>query len=99
MAEPSVVVPLMNVTVPAGAGAPVTTGMLNVIGSAVPTVVGLFVTTTASFVPAFWFTTTVVVGAADAYPEPVPAVNVAVTGVLVAGATVRGNALVEMDSV
>ena len=65
VAEPRFVEPLAKVTVPAGAGTPVTTGMLYVRGSAVPTVVVLFAAVTASAALETWFTTTVVFAVPD----------------------------------
>jgi hypothetical protein len=57
---PRLTEPLLKETDPEGTGAPATTGMLKVIGSALPTVVGLLVTATASPALPTWFTTTVV---------------------------------------
>jgi hypothetical protein len=60
------VVPLVNETVPVGTGAPVTTGMLKVKGSAVPTVVVVLAALTASPAAGTWLTTTVVEAVVEA---------------------------------
>jgi hypothetical protein len=69
VAEPSAVVvldPAVKTTVPAGAGTPEVTGMLNVSVSGVPYVVGLFATESVPPVPPTGVTSTVVVAVVEA---------------------------------